>query len=190
MNTRIKVFRDAGLLAHSGALHSLYVSAFCVPPWNEDEARAAEFVGRLVSNVRRLGFTAALAFAGEESLGFATAGTTLAPFPTGRCYPQAAAGLGPERTVDWLCGARAIDELAVRPAAQGTGLPADLLEAVTEDAPGGRSWLLTSVQSSRAMSFYRSQGWTQATHPSPDGNGSAVFLSPRHPARHLASQPL
>ncbi|GAA2530944.1 MULTISPECIES: GNAT family N-acetyltransferase [Streptomyces] len=183
-------FRDADLLTHSDALHSLYVSAFCVPPWNEDEARAVEFLGRLASDVRRPGFTAALAFGGEEVLGFATAWTTLAPFPTDRCYPQAAAGLGPERTVDWLCGAREIDELAVRPVAQGTGLAVDLLKAMTDDAPGGRSWLLTSVQSTRAMSFYRSQGWTQATHPSPEGNGSAVFLSPHHPARHLAAQPL
>lgn len=112
------------------------------------------------------------------------------PFPTDRCYPQAAAGLGPDHTTDWLVGAREIDELAVRPAAHGTGLAADLLEVVTADAPDGRSWLLTSVRSGRAMSFYRRQGWTQATHPSPDGRGIVVFLGPRHPARSLAPRPL
>jgi len=105
-------------------------------------------------------------------------------------YPQAAAGLGPRRTVAWLCGSREMDEPAVRPAAHGTGLAAALLEAVTEDAPGGRSWLLTSVHSSRAMAFYHRQGWTQATHPSPDGKGIVVFLSLRHPARPLAAEPL
>ncbi|MEV7085828.1 GNAT family N-acetyltransferase [Streptomyces sp. NPDC093085] len=186
----IRVFRGTDLLVHTDALHSVYVHAFCVPPWNEDEEKAVEFADRLPANVRRPGFTAALAFAGTEAVGFATAWTTPAPFPTDRCYPQAAAGLGPARTVDWLCGAREIDELAVRPGARGTGLAADLLKAVTEDAPEGRSWLLTSLQSSRAMSFYRGQGWTQVTHPSPAGTGVVVFLGPRHPARALAPQPM
>ncbi|MET9087888.1 GNAT family N-acetyltransferase [Streptomyces sp. NPDC004237] len=186
----IRVFRGEELRAHFADLHSVYTDAFCAPPWNEDGERAVEFVGRLTDNVRRAGFTAALAFAGAEVVGFATAWTTRAPFPTDRCYPQAAAGLGPRRTVDWLCGAREIDELAVRPAAAGTGLAADLLTAVTEDAPDGRSWLLTSIRSGRAMSFYRRQGWTQATHPSPEGKGIVVFLGPRHPARALAARPL
>ncbi|MFC5853080.1 GNAT family N-acetyltransferase [Streptomyces chlorus] len=87
-------------------------------------------------------------------------------------------------------GGREIGELAVRPAARGTGLAGDLLEAVTEDAPEGRAWLLASVQNARAMAFYRRRGWTQATHPSPDGKGIVVFLGPRHPARDLAPLPL
>ncbi|NEA99321.1 GNAT family N-acetyltransferase [Streptomyces sp. SID13726] len=186
----IRIFRDDTVRDHAVALHSVYVEAFCAPPWHEDEERAVEFTGRLPMNVRRPGFTAALAFEGEQLVGFATAWTTLAPFPTDRCYPQAAAGLGAGRTAQWLCGAREIDELAVGPTAQGTGLAGALLEAVTADAPDGRSWLLTSVQSTRAMSFYRRQGWTQATHPSPDGKGIVVFLGPHHPARSLAAQPL
>ncbi|MEV6946735.1 GNAT family N-acetyltransferase [Streptomyces sp. NPDC051172] len=186
----IQILKDDSLLAHTSALHSVYVDAFCAPPWNEDEEKAVEFVGRLPVNTRRPGFLAAVAFEGSEVVGFATAWTTLAPFPTDRCYPQATAGLGDERTVEWLCGAREIDELAVRPDVRGTGLAGDLLEAVTQDAPEGRSWLLTSVQSPRAMSFYRRQGWIQATHPSPDGKGIAVFLDPRHPARALAPEPL
>lgn len=40
------------------------------------------------------------------------------------------------------------------------------------------------------MSFYRRQGWAQATHPSPDGKGIAVFPGPRHPARTLAALPV
>ncbi|MFC8513879.1 GNAT family N-acetyltransferase [Streptomyces sp. NPDC057257] len=186
----IRVFKDAGLLAHAEDLHSVYVDAFCAPPWDEDEEQAVEFVGRLRVNVGRPGFAAATAVQDGEMLGFAIAFTTLAPFPDDRCYPQAAAGLGAERTLRWLVGAREVDTLAVRPDARGTGLAARLLEAVTADAPGGRSWLLTSVQSGRAMSFYRRQGWTQATHPSPAGNGIAVFLGPHHPARDLAPQPL
>ncbi|MEU1183719.1 GNAT family N-acetyltransferase [Streptomyces sp. NPDC005820] len=190
MMSDIRIFQGAEVRAHSGALHDVYVEAFCAPPWNEDEEKAIEFLGRLVNDVRRPGFTAALAFTGSDVVGFATAWTTRAPFPTDRCYPQAAAGLGPDHTMAWLVGAREIDELAVRPAAQGTGLAGELLEAVTADAPDGRSWLLTSVRSPRAMSFYRRQGWTQATHPSPDGKGIAVFLGPHHPARSLAPQPL
>ncbi|MFI9542452.1 GNAT family N-acetyltransferase [Streptomyces sp. NPDC052016] len=190
MATDIRVLRGRELLKHSEALHAVYVGAFCAPPWNEDQEKAVEFVGRLVSDVERPGFTAALAFAGADVMGFTTAWTTVAPFPTDRCYPQAAAGLGAERTVAWLCGAREIDELAVRPAAHGTGLAGELLDAVTEDAPEGRAWLLTSVRSPRAVAFYRRQGWAQATHTSPEGRDIVVFLGPRHPARSLADLPL
>lgn len=186
MPTDIRVVEGYELLAHTRGLQSVYVDAFCTPPWNEEQEKAVEFAGRLPANVRRPGFTAALAIHGSEVVGFATAWTTLVPFPTDRCYPQATAGLGFRRTVEWLCGSREVDELAVRSDARGTGLAAGLLEAVTADAPEGRSWLLTSVRSGRAMAFYRRQGWTQATHPSPDGNGIAVFLGPRHPARALA----
>ncbi|RMB80538.1 GNAT family N-acetyltransferase [Streptomyces shenzhenensis] len=188
--TSVRLFRGQDLRAHFPDLRSVYVDAFCAPPWHEGEEQAVEFVGRLSDNVRRPGFTAAVAFEGSQVVGFAIGWTTLAPFPTDRCYPQASAGLGIERTVDWLCGAREIDELAVRPATQGTGLAADLLTAVSADVPDGRSWLMTSVESSRAMSFYRRQGWIQATHPSPEGKGMVVFLGPHHPARALAAQPL
>jgi len=182
----IRVFHGKGLLAHAEALRSVYAEAFRAPPWNEGEEQADAFVGRLLDDVRRPGFIAAVAYEGANVVAFATAWTTVAPFPTDRCYPQVAAGLGPQRTVQWLCGAREIDELAVRPAARGTGLAAQLLKAVTEDAPEGRSWLLTSVRSPRAVAFYRRQGWTQATHPAPEGTGIVVFLGPRHPARAFA----
>ncbi|MFF9718688.1 GNAT family N-acetyltransferase [Streptomyces sp. NPDC014603] len=190
MNTDIRVHRDAGLLAHTGALRSVYVDAFCAAPWNEDEERATEFTDRLPTDVGRPGFTAVTAVRDGDVIGFATAWTTPVPFPTDRCYPQAAAGLGPAYTADWLCGALEVDELAVHSAARGTGLAGDLLEAVTWDAPDGRAWLLTSVQNARAMAFYRRRGWTQATHPSPGGKGIVVFLGPRHPARSLAPLPL
>ncbi|WP_153812190.1 GNAT family N-acetyltransferase [Streptomyces sp. SUK 48] len=188
--TEIRVVPYDALLPYSAALRSVYADAFCAPPWNEDQERADAFVARLGSDIRRPGFTAALAFDGPDVVGFATAWATPTPFPIDRCYPQAAAGLGPRRTEEWLCGAREIDELAVRSTARGTGIAAGLLQAVTEDAPDGRVWLLTSLRSTRAMAFYRRQGWSQATHPSPDGHGIAVFLGPRHPARTLAVQPL
>ncbi|MER7679928.1 GNAT family N-acetyltransferase [Streptomyces sp. NPDC096934] len=186
----IRLLTDDRLLAHTPALRSVYAEAFCAPPWNEDPRRAAAFAERLPLNARRPGFTAALAFAGRDITGFAIAWTTSAPFPTDRRYPLASAGLGADRTAQWLCGAREVDELAVLPSAHGSGVAAGLLKAVTEDAPGGRSWLLTSVRSTRAMAFYRRQGWIQATHPCPRGAGVAVLLGPRHPARALAAQPL
>ncbi|MFG2437248.1 GNAT family N-acetyltransferase [Streptomyces sp. NPDC048508] len=183
MSGDLRLFRDTGLLTHTAALRSVYVDAFCAPPWNEDTARADAFARRLPADVRRPGFTAVIALRARHVVGFATAWTTATPFPTDRCHPQAAAGLGSARAIQWLCGAREIAELAVRPAERGTGLAARLLDAVTSGAPGDRTWLLTSVRSGRALSFYRRQGWAQATHPSPDGTGVAVFLGPRHPGR-------
>ncbi|MFG2817005.1 GNAT family N-acetyltransferase [Streptomyces sp. NPDC048410] len=184
----IRVYAGAELLGRGPALRSAYLDAFGAPPWYEGEAEADAFAARLVTNVERPGFVAAVA--GEDVTGFATAWTTPAPFPTDRSYAQAAAALGPDRTSAWLCGALEIDELALRPSAQGTGLGARLLDAVTRDCPEGRAWLLTSQRSARALSFYRHLGWHQATHPTPDGDGLVVFLGPHHPARQLTVQPL
>ncbi|MEU6478080.1 GNAT family N-acetyltransferase [Streptomyces sp. NPDC047017] len=186
----IRIVRYDALLPHRAALRSVHADAFGAPPWHEDEAGADAFAARLATDVGRPGFIAALALEGPDVMGFATAWTTPRPFPADRCRPQAAAALGRDRAEEWLCGAREVDELAVRTAARGHGIGAALLEAVTGDAPGGRAWLLTSLRSVRATAFYRHRGWTQATHPSPDGHGCAVFLGPRHPARTLAAQPL
>lgn len=183
----VRVLRGEQLLAHTDALRTVYAEAFGVPPWHEDEDRVAEFLIRLGDDVRRPGFIAAIALEGTDITGFTTGWTTPEPFPADRCYPQAAAGLGAGRALSWLCGAREIDELAVRPGAQGSGIGAALLEAMTAGAPDDRVWLLTSVRSAQAMGFYDRQGWTQATYPSPDGKGVVVFLGPRHPARSLVA---
>ncbi|MFB7778950.1 GNAT family N-acetyltransferase [Streptomyces bauhiniae] len=171
----IRVCSGAELLDLVEAVRSAYLDAFAAPPWDEGEPEADAFAARLVTNVGRPGFTAALAVEGQR---------------VDRSYAQAAAALGPEHTHAWLCGALKIDELALRPSAQGTGLGARLLDAVTQGCPEGRAWLLTLQPSARAMSFYRHLGWYQATHPCADGDGLVVFVGPRYPARHLTVQPL
>ncbi|GGX93914.1 hypothetical protein GCM10010515_70940 [Streptomyces fructofermentans] len=107
-----------------------------------------------------------------------------------RCYPQIAAALGEQRTRDWLCGAREVDELAVATSARSTGLGARLLRAVTEDRADGRCWLLTSVGATDTLRFYARTSWTAVTHPTPSGANLAAFLGPRHSARALAPRPL
>ncbi|GAA0593000.1 GNAT family N-acetyltransferase [Streptomyces crystallinus] len=171
------------LLSRGADIRRVYADAFSRHPWNEDATVADTYIRRLADDVTRPGFVAALAFDAETVVGMATAWTTSAPFPSGRCYPQAAAALGAERTADWLCGGREVDELAVAGAARGRGVGAALLHAVTGDAPDGRCWLLTSVRAPDVVRFYRRLGWAQATHPAPEGNGIAVFLGPAHPAR-------
>ncbi|WP_367047324.1 GNAT family N-acetyltransferase [Streptomyces sp. Je 1-332] len=183
----VRVLSGAQLLAYVDDLRGVYAEVFGAAPWYEDEERVAQFLVRLGDDARRPGFTAAVALEGARITGFTTGWTTPAPFPADRCYPQVAAGLGAERAKSWLCGALEIDELAVRPTAQGTGTGAALLDAVAAGAPDGRLWLLTSVRSPQAMAFYGRRGWTQATHPAPDGRGVVVFLGPRHPARTLAA---
>ncbi|MEV0642036.1 GNAT family N-acetyltransferase [Streptomyces sp. NPDC050619] len=89
------------------------------------------------------------------------------------------------------CGAREIDELAVRPAMCGTGLAGRLLEVVASDAPKARSWLLTSVRLGRAMSFYRRHGCRKTAIPLPSGEGGlpVAWVGPHHPARTAATLP-
>ncbi|MFY4719753.1 GNAT family N-acetyltransferase [Streptomyces sp. LaBMicrA B280] len=178
----------AELLAREGEVRRVYAQALTGPPWREDSSASGRFLRRLADDVARPGFTAADAVRDGALVGLATAWMTPDPFPSGRCYPQAALALGPERTARWL-GGREVDELADATAARGRGAGAALLDAVTEDAPDGRCWLLTSAHACAAVAFYIRLGWTQATHPAPEGTGSAVFLGPGHPAK-AAARPL
>lgn len=178
----LRCLTGAELLARREDARRVYAEAFSGPPWSEDASAADRFVIRLANDANRPGFTAVGAFRNDRLVGLSTARTTPAPFPTDRCYPQVAAALGADRTAQWLCGSREVDELALSADARGQGVGAALLGAVTANAPGGRCWLLTSVQADDAMSFYRRLGWGQATHPAPDGSGIAVFLGPAHPA--------
>ncbi|GGS22824.1 N-acetyltransferase [Streptomyces aureoverticillatus] len=179
-----------GLLAHRDGIRAVYAAAFAEPPWNEDPAEADVYLARLADDVHRPGFAGAVALDGDRVLGFATAWTSATPLPGHRSYPRVTAALGAERTTAWLCGGLEVDELAVAPAAHGRGLGRTLLEAVTRDAPDGRSWLLTSVKADATVRFYERLGWRQATHPAPDGYGTAVFLGPHHPARTAIVPPL
>ncbi|MFJ3633371.1 GNAT family N-acetyltransferase [Streptomyces sp. NPDC090112] len=180
----------AELLARQDDILHVYAEAFAEAPWNASRQVAERFLGGLAERAYRPGFVAALGFDGERVSGFATACTTPAPFPSGGCYPQVAAALGPEHTASWLCGGREVDELAVAKAARGRGVGTALLDAVTADAPEGRCWLLTSVRARDALAFYRRLRWTQATHPAAEGTGHAVFLGPLHPARTAAPRPI
>ncbi|SCK25679.1 Acetyltransferase (GNAT) family protein [Streptomyces sp. WMMB 714] len=182
MTTEVRRVDADTLLSYADGIRGIYLDAFGSPPWDESAERAAAYLKRLASDVERPGFAAALALNGARLLGFAVGWTTPTPFPSGRCYPQVAAALGPLRTEEWLCGGMEVDELAVGTAARGRGVGTALLEAVTTAAADGRCWLLTSVRADSALRFYRRLGWRQATHPAPAGRGVAAFLGPGHPA--------
>lgn len=182
VTTETRSVHGTELLAYTDGIRETYRDAFRAPPYDEDEVLADLYLGRLAEDVRRPGFTAALALDGGRVLGFATAWTTPVFFPSGRWYPPVAAALGGRRTRGWLCGATEVDELAVRGTARGRGLGTALLTAVTATAPDGRCWLLTSVRAEPALRLYLRLGWRQATYPTSGGDGLAVFLGPRHPA--------
>lgn len=179
---QVRTVDGAGVPAYADGIRRVYADVFSAPPWNEDPATATLYAERLASDAARPGFTAALALDADTVTGFATAWTTPGPFPGDRSYGQVAAALGPDRVAAWLCGAVEVNELAVDPVARGGGLGAALLSAVTETAPDGRCWLLTSVRAEATLRFYRRAGWHQVPAPVPGRAGLAVLLGPRHPA--------
>ncbi|MFE2018407.1 GNAT family N-acetyltransferase [Streptomyces sp. NPDC059499] len=179
---QVRTVNGADVPAYADGIRRVYADVFSAPPWNEDPAAAASYAERLATDAERPGFTAALALDADTVTGFATAWTTPAPFPNDRSYGQVAAALGPGRVTEWLCGAVEVDELAVGPAARGAGLGAALLAAVTEAAPDGRCWLLTSVRAEDTLRFYRRLGWHRIDAPVPGRAGLAVLLGPRHAA--------
>ncbi|MFI2782935.1 GNAT family N-acetyltransferase [Streptomyces sp. ALB3] len=185
---RVQLIDAGGLPAYADGIRLVYAEVFSAPPWNEDPSAAALYTERLASDARRPGFTAALALDRGSVGGFATAWTTPAAFPSDRSYGHVAEALGPERTEDWLCGGLEVDELAVAPAARGTGLGAALLSAVTGAAPGGRCWLLTSVRAEGTLRFYRRAGWHQVRVQVPGRAGLVVLLGPDHPAAASAAR--
>lgn len=185
----VRSLSGAQLLTRREDARRVYAEAFAGPPWGEDASAADRFVQRLADDAARPGVTAAGVFRYGVLVGLATAWTTPTPFPSGRCYAQAQAALGADRTTGWLCGSREVDELALARAARGQGAGAALLGAVTEGAPGGRCWLLTSVRAREAKAFYQRLGWAPVTHPAPGGHGHVVFLGPAHPARSALAHP-
>ncbi|WP_107048958.1 GNAT family N-acetyltransferase [Streptomyces sp. NRRL F-5630] len=184
---RVRRVTAAALLRRREEVGRVYGEVFAEPPWCEGPKETSAFVQRLPDDVLREGCVAALAFGSgrdrERVVGFATAWTTPAVFPTGRSYAAARAALGEKRTRLWLCGAREIDEIAVAPSARGAGVGTALLGAVTTDAPDGRCWLLTSAAATGSLRFYRRLGWARATCPAPEGAGPVVLLGPGHPRR-------
>ncbi|OPC78440.1 hypothetical protein B4N89_36295 [Embleya scabrispora] len=176
----------ADLSAYLEDVRDVYRAVFSAQPWNEDEAAAERYVRRLDADKERDGFTIALAEDDSGVVGFAVAWTTPAVFPTTRGYARVETMVGAGRTQEWLCGAREVDELAVRPGVRGSGVGRALLSAVTDDAPSGRCWLLTSAHIDVAVRFYTRAGWHRL---GTDASGTTVFLSPRHPAFDASSAP-
>ncbi|MEV0010317.1 GNAT family N-acetyltransferase [Streptomyces sp. NPDC047973] len=178
---RVVRVERADLPAYTEGIRRVYADTFSEPPWHEDPSAGAEYTDRLADDAAHPGFTAALALDGDAVAGFATAWTTPVVFPSERSYGQVTEALGPERVEALLCGAVEVDELAVAPAARGTGLGANLLSAVTEHAPDGRCWLLTSLRAEATVRFYARRGWHQLPLPVPGRAGLVVLLGPNHP---------
>ncbi|WP_031085190.1 GNAT family N-acetyltransferase [Streptomyces sp. NRRL WC-3549] len=180
---RIRTVDGEGVRAYADGIGRVYTEAFTAPPWNEDPATAGRYAERLAADTARPGFRAGLALdEGGAVTGFAAAWTTPVPFPGDGTYGPVAEALGPDRVREWLCGALKVDELAVAPTARGTGTGGALLAAVTEDAPGGRCWLLSSLHAEAALRFYRRAGWQRVPAPVPGRAGLVVLLGPHHPA--------
>ncbi|MBL1292197.1 GNAT family N-acetyltransferase [Streptomyces sp. NPDC057067] len=179
---RVRLVEGASLPSYADGIRQVYADVFSEPPWNEDPSAGDRYVERLAADAARPGFTAALALGGGTVGGFATAWTTPDVFPSGRSYGHVAEALGPGRVEGWLSGALEVDELAVSPDARGAGLGSALLSAVTEAAPDGRCWLLTSVRAEATLRFYRRAGWHQVPVSVPGRAGLVVLLGPGHPA--------
>ncbi|MFI1221474.1 MULTISPECIES: GNAT family N-acetyltransferase [unclassified Streptomyces] len=181
MANEVRTVPAGELVRYADGIRDVYARAFAAPPWNEDPAQADAYAQRLERDALRPGFTAAVATAEGTVTGFATAWITPEVFPADRSYGQVAEALGPGRTRAWLCGALEVNELAIAPEAQGAGLGAALLDAVTGSAPDGRCWLLTSVRAEPALRLYARAGWRRVAAPVPGAAALVVLLGPRHP---------
>ncbi|GLZ02077.1 GNAT family N-acetyltransferase [Actinoplanes sp. NBRC 103695] len=166
----MRTVRGREVLTDVDHLAGVYAEAFGTEPWNEGPDDVAAFRRRLADDMAEPDFRAVIA-----DDGFATAWRTTLPLPTTRAYPRVVDHLGPDRVNDLLAGALVVDELAVRPSAQGTGLGVRLLTAlIGED----HAWLLTSARAPGAVAFYRRAGWQQVP-PRPGVDSTLVlFVSP------------
>lgn len=162
-------------------LAEIYAATFFAEPWNEGPDDVAAFRERLRDDVHRPGFRAVVA-----DDGFATGWLTTLPLPDDRAYPRVTAHLGPDRLHSLLDGALQVNELAVRPAAQGTGLGRALLSTVV--APHERAWLLTFARARAAIAFYHRVGW-QEIPPQPGTESTLAVFASRLPRGSAAGQP-
>ncbi|GAA0713647.1 GNAT family N-acetyltransferase [Dactylosporangium roseum] len=151
---------DAGRFLILGPeLAGVYAAVFTQAPWHEPPDMAVTFRDRLPDEAGRPGFRAAVARDRAGALvGFAYGYATASPFPTGRSYGKARTALGDDRA-DALCGTFEVLELAVHPAARGSGRGRRLLDAIVGDHP---AWLVTAEHAPQATAFYERQGWRRA----------------------------
>ena len=166
----MRVLQGAGVLDVVDHLAGVYREVFAGEPWNEGPDDVAAFRRRLTQDVGEPDFRAVVT--GD---GFATAWRTRLPVPDSRAYPRVVAHLGAERVRSLLDGALVVDELAVRPGAQGTGLGRRLLAALIGTE---RAWLLTSTRAASAVAFYRRLGWRELEPTSGVGSTLVVFVTP------------
>ena len=174
------------LVELSDEISSTYADIFSQPPWNNSHgddwgAIMRGFRDRLAGDVKRPGFRAIVQRGDDTIHGFSSGWITQAPYPSNRAYYKVTDSIGAQRVEQLLVGAVEVDELAVRPAARGSGLGRRLLAELVADAPDNRAWLLTWTGAPHAVEFYRRAGWHRVPVQPGAENDIVTYLSPDHP---------
>ena len=160
--TTVEPLRPADVRAERAALESLYYAAFSPPPYAESLAEAEAFGALAERDSHRPGFLAYVArSAGPERtpVGLVYGYDTPHEPPSGAWWARLLDAVGREAAERWVLGQFAFCWFAVVPDAQGSGLGAELYDAVMSRVGTPRAWLVTHGDPSLARDMYDRRGW-------------------------------
>ena len=146
---RITYLDPAAVLEQAANLIAIAVAVFTAPPWNEPPALAARAALRLLTDSAHGGFTAAVATREADLCGFA--------YGVRSRHLETLAGAAPSPLVPFE-----LRELATDPRHRGTGIGAQLHDAIAQRTVGTPGWLTTHPAARPALNLYRSRGWSTA----------------------------
>lgn len=157
----IELLEAAAALRARAEVVAVYAEAFAAPPYHKPPGAAESFAATFQRHTGRADFRLAAALAGGRLAGF---GYGYSAGPGQWWHDSVAAALGPELAERWLRGAFELVELAVRPADQGRGLGAALLDRLLAGLTHRTAVLSTMAEETAGLRLYRRRGW-QVVHP-------------------------
>ncbi len=141
----------------NGQLQRVYIAAFSLPPYGEDETDVVRFHESLMRHARREGFRCVVAK--DEADGVVGFGYGYASKPGQWWRDVVEEALGKESARVWLGDAFELVELAVLPSMQGKHVGGRIHDHLLSGLRNRTAVLSTYQADSPAVRLYRSRGW-------------------------------
>ena len=156
-------------------LRGIWLSAFLPPPYSEPEDQAEWLLAEFDPDRGREGFRCCVAAEDGRPVGFGCGFRWTDGQHQGPWSKALIESVGSDRADRWIRGQFAVACLAVVPELQGRGIGGRLHDALLEELPESRAWLVTYDFDCAARHLYQRRGWIELGR-GPLGSGGRIDL--------------